>query len=309
MVEAGSVQLARLVDGDDPDAVLEESRRIFRYWYDEADWVPVRAAAATILDLFAGHFPGYHACDTGYHDITHTMSVLLTTARISDGYFVKHGPYPVSLTRDLYIAALCHDAGYIRKEGEEEGTGARFTALHVARSATFAASNVGRFAAGPDNGTTIDGERLSRLIFATGLKGEYDEQAWTDDRERQAGSILASADLVGQMSDRAYLEKLLFLYYEFKEAGFAGYETEFDILRKTMSFYELTMARLDGSFGGVRTYARNHFGERYGIHKDLCAESMDHQMSYLRNMLDDASSNFRKKLKRMDLELSQPVST
>ena len=31
------------------------------------------------------------------------------------------------------------------------------------------------------------------------------------------------ADLVGQMSDRAYLEKLLFLYYEFKEAGFPGY--------------------------------------------------------------------------------------
>jgi len=309
MVDEGSVQLARLVDIDNPAAILEESRRIFRYWYDEADWEPVGKAFSTIIDLFAGRFSGYHACDTDYHNITHTLSVLLTTARISDGLFVRNGPYPVDLTRDLYIAALCHDTGYIRKLGEEGGTGARFTALHVGRSVLFAQANAGLFNPGKDTGAIVHHERLARFIFASGLKGEYDEQAWTNDQERQAGSILATADLVGQMSDRTYLEKLLFLYYEFREAGFSGYETEFDILRKTMSFYELTLARLDGPFHGVRAYVRDHFRERYGIDKDLCAESMEHQMQYLQNMLDDASSNFRKKLKRMDLELSQPVTT
>ena len=33
----------------------------------------------------------------------------------------------------------------------------------------------------------------------------------------------------------AYLEKLLFLYYEFVEAGIGGYNTAFDILRKNCS--------------------------------------------------------------------------
>ena len=108
------------------------------------------------------------------------------------------------------------------------------------------------------------------------------------------------------MSDRAYLEKLLFLYYEFKEAGFAGYETEFDMLRKTMGFYELTVSRLDGDLGGVRAMARRHFAERWGADHDLYAEAMGRQMDYLQNILDDASTNFRKKLKRLDLELSQP---
>jgi len=108
------------------------------------------------------------------------------------------------------------------------------------------------------------------------------------------------------MADRAYLEKLLFLYYEFKEAGFAGYDTEFDILRKTMGFYSLTMDRLDGEFHGVRGLVRAHFAERWGTDADLYDEAMGRQMAYLQTILDDATTNFRKKLKRMDLELSQP---
>ena len=118
--------------------------------------------------------------------------------------------------------------------------------------------------------------------------------------------VLASADLVGQISDRKYLEKLLFLYYEFKEAGFPGYDTEFDMLRKTIGFYEMTIARLDVELEGVRSSARKFFAERHGIDRDLYAEAMDNQMDYLRGILDDESTNFRKKLKRMDLELSQP---
>ncbi|PKL09017.1 MAG: hypothetical protein CVV51_05980 [Spirochaetae bacterium HGW-Spirochaetae-7] len=298
MGDPDSVQLARLVDGDDPEAVLAEAGRIFKYWYDDADWVPVRAAADAIIDLFAGSFPGYRACDTGYHDIRHTMAVLLTTARIADGIFIERGSFPASLARDLFIAAACHDVGYIRTVEEEGGTGARFTAVHVERSSAFARAQAPRFGA--------EGDRVARIIQATGLKGEYDEQAWADEQEKEAGRVLASADLVGQMSDRAYLEKLLFLYYEFKEAGFSGYDTEFDMLRKTMGFYEMTMDRLDGKLGGVRAFVRSHFAMRYGIDKDLCDEAMGRQIDYLRGILDDASSNFRRKLKRMDFELSQP---
>lgn len=298
MGDPDSVQLARLVDGDDPGAVLAETGRIFKYWFDDADWAPVRSAADAIVDLFAGHFPGYRACDTGYHDIRHTMAVVLTTARIADGLFLERGPFPAPLARDLFIAAAFHDVGYIRTVEEEGGTGARFTSVHVQRSADFAQAQASRFGA--------EGGRVSRIIQATGLKGEYDEQAWLDELEKEAGRVLASADLVGQMSDRAYLEKLLFLYYEFKEAGFSGYDTEFDMLRKTMGFYEMTMDRLDGKLGGVRASVRRHFSARYGIDKDLCGEAMGRQIDYLRSILDDASSNFRKKLKRMDLELSQP---
>jgi len=147
---------------------------------------------------------------------------------------------------------------------------------------------------------------VARLIWSTGLAGEYDDQAWESDDERLAGALLASADLVGQMSDRAYLERLLFLYYEFREAGFPGYETEFDILRKTLDFYQLTVRRLDGSLGGMRAHARSHFRLRRDLNRDLYAEAMERQMDYLKDILADNSTNFRHKLRRMDLENVRP---
>jgi hypothetical protein len=301
MGDSGSVQLARLVDGENPEAVMAEARRIFLFWYDTEAWNEIEAVAVDIVELFAGRFPGYRACDTGYHDIRHTMAVVLATARIADGLFLRRGPCAVERTRALLTAALCHDVGYIRAETEDGGTGARFTAVHVRRSSDFALANAARWGLEDEAAASV-----ARLICATGLKGEFAEQSWTDDAEREAGTILASADLIGQMADRAYLEKLLFLYYEFKEAGFAGYDTEFDILRKTMGFYSLTVDRLDGEFRGVRGLVRIHFAERWGTDADLYDEAMGRQMAYLQTILDDATTNFRKKLKRMDLELSQP---
>jgi hypothetical protein len=301
MGEPDSVQLSRLVDGASPVAVIAEARRIFRFWFDDAVWESVGKAASEIVELFSGKFPGYHACDTDYHDIRHTTDVLLATARVADGVFLERGPFAPELAQGLFIAAVCHDTGYIRKIEELGGTGARFTSVHVQRSADFIRVFGSRW--GLDAASSGS---AARMIFATGLKGEYSEQDWAAVREREAGAMLASADLVGQMADRAYLEKLLFLYYEFKEAGFPGYETEFDILRKTMGFYELTIKRLDESLGGIRSFARKHFAERWGVDRDLYAESMGRQMDYLQAILDDASTNFRKKLKRLDLELSQP---
>jgi hypothetical protein len=301
MGDGGVAQLASLVDCDDTSAVIAEARRVFSFRHDETSWGAIEAAAGDILDLFAGKFPGYHACDTEYHDIHHTTMVFLTTARIADGLGFGREPFPADLSRDLYVAALCHDVGYIRAIDEEGGTGARFTSVHVRRSADFVLKYAHRWGL-PE----ASASRIFRLVNATGLRGEFGEQAWDGSREREAGMVLASADLVGQMSDRKYLEKLLFLYNEFKEAGFPGYDTEFDMLRKTMDFYKLTIERLDVELEGVRSLARKFFAERHGIDRDLYTEAIDHQMNYLRNILDDESTNFRKKLKRMDLELSQP---
>jgi hypothetical protein len=117
-----------------------------------------------------------------------------------------------------------------------------------------------------------------------------------------AGAILATGDLLGQMSDRAYLEKLLFLYYEFKEAGIEGFNTTFDILRKTLSFYEITKEKLDSDFFSVYDDLVYHFKERYNIPENLYMVAIDNQIKYLVDIIEDESTNFRNKLKRLDLE-------
>ena len=91
------------------------------------------------------------------------------------------------------------------------------------------------------------------MILATDLARPLESLVFEDEGERRGALALAAADLLGQMADRVYLEKLLFLYYEFREAGIVGYDSAFDILKKTAGFYESTKARLDGPLGSVST--------------------------------------------------------
>lgn len=112
--------------------------------------------------------------------------------------------------------------------------------------------------------------------------------------------MLGSADILGQMSDRAYLEKLLFLYHEFREAGIPGYETEFDILRKTREFYAAVKGRLRDTYLHMFELATHHFRERCEVNKNLYIVAVDRQMAYLDKIVDDETTNFRHKLKRGD---------
>ncbi|MBU0936272.1 MAG: metal-dependent phosphohydrolase [Spirochaetes bacterium] len=274
---------------------LAEVETLWAFRFSQDGISKVKLFFAHIQKLFAGQVEGFHACDTEYHDIFHTVTVFQTTFRLLDGYISAGSIVSEDAAVDLLLAALAHDTGYIRRTGEEEGSGARYTSSHVARSADFVLEH------GQKAGwTSVD--RMVRFIWATGLKNEYAAQHWQNTQESELAALLGSADIIGQMSDRVYLEKLLFLYREFREAGFPGYETEFDILRKTIDFYDLAIHRLDVDFRGVRSYARLFFRNRQQEDRDFYAEAMDHMMEYLRGILADDSTNFRKKLRRLDLE-------
>jgi hypothetical protein len=197
---------------------------------------------------------------------------------------------------ETLIAALLHDTGYIREEGDDQGSGAQYTKVHVDRSAAFTRREAAALGLDPEAA-----DRIARMILGTDLARPWEKLVFQDEDERLGAEILAAADIIGQMADRAYLEKLLFLYYEFKEAGIGGYDTAFDILKKTAGFYESTKLRLDGPLGRVSSRAREHFLARYDIDRDLYREAIDRQMSYLEGILADDSANFRTKLKRLDL--------
>jgi len=88
---------------------------------------------------------------------------------------------------------------------------------------------------------------------------------------RLLGSLLGSADIIAQMSDRCYLEKCRDrLYNEFVVGGIARQESEAgeqvlfesaeDLLRKTPSFYRNATRRLEQDLGGTYNYAGKHFG-------------------------------------------------
>jgi hypothetical protein len=293
-----SLQLSQILDHGDPDAIESAAKGIFSAWYPEEAFAPLSGAFARLRFLFGGTFPGYAPCDTEYHDLQHTTDVLIAAARLMDGRALELGPLPRRTAEELFLAAMLHDAGYIQTDEEAlEGTGARHTSRHVERSEEFARRHCEAFGFDRERA-----EAVAKLIECTNMRSSPAAAGFGDADNRAAGAILGTADLLGQMADRAYLEKLLFLYREFREAGIPGYHTEFDILRNTLAFYASTRDRLEGPLGGAYGYAVRHFLERHGTDANLYMESIEGQMGYLRTIIADDTSNFRKKLKRLDLE-------
>ncbi len=289
--------LSRIFNPSNKTGIVEECLEIAESFLDKKDQRDLRYRWDKTTDLFEGTFPGYQACNTEYHDYNHTCDVFCATVRMCDGALASGVTMTPKLLLDTCTAAMLHDAGYIMEDTDTTGTGAKHTRVHVSRSVSFAMNNRDAF-----HLTTDSADRVGRLISGTDLALEFDEIPFADHGERHAAELVASADLMGQMADRTYLEKLLFLYYEFREARFPGYDTEFDILKKTLSFYESTKHRLFETLNNAARFAFDHFDHRYGVKKNLYLESIQHQIDYLESIILDDTVNFRKKLKRLDLE-------
>lgn len=295
MLTNEKVQLAMLLDHDNPSAIIAECRNIFTLNYKAESFDIVENCFYLTKALFEGDFPGYRECNTDYHNLSHTLNCFIATMRLIDGRNISAESIPEEISADLLIAALLHDTGYIQEDWDTTGTGAKYTKTHVKRGMEFTERNAEAF--------KLNQERKDRIISfieCTGLR--FDCRTVADDDKALSCSILGTADLLSQMADRAYLEKLLFLYREFTEAGLEGFETEFDILKKTLAFYESTMVRLNKNLMRCYEFAEYHFRSRFRIKENLYIEAMEKQMDYLQKIIDDSTTNFRSKLKRIDLE-------
>ena len=106
----------------------------------------------------------------------------------------------------------------------------------------------------------------------TGYEMEIDDIRVEDPRDRMIGCLVGTADLLGQMSDRMYLEKCReFLYQEFVWGKIARerlpdghelvrYASPEDLIIKTPGFYEyVARTRLQKKLGNVDRYAESHF--------------------------------------------------
>lgn len=295
MINSRRNQLALILDSEKPETVISEVQTIFFHSYKLESFEKIENAYNHICSLFNGKLNGYRGCNTEYHDLKHTLDAFLAAARLIDGRNITSGIYKEEKAVSLLLAALLHDTGYIQEESDIEGTGAKYTSIHVKRSIEFTEKNAKLFQL-----SAKETAEISSFIACTGIKSDY--ICTLNDEDRIGGCILGTADLIGQMSDRAYLEKLLFLYYEFSEAGLEGFDTAFDILKKTLTFYESTMDRLNVTLDKSYNLAGDHFKARFGISDNLYMTAIEKQMDYLKTIIDDESTNFRNKLKRLNVE-------
>ena len=286
-------KLSDLVNQKDPTEIKKYVTRVFSYYYNNEDFNEVENCYEKIKQLFHGNFPGYKACNTKYHNFFHTLDTFFTTAVLIDGYNIGKYVLPVDLVKNLLNAALLHDVGYIQEDKDYSGTGAKYTQTHVLRSILFLSKNFGLLGINHKNILSI-----SNLIECTELKINVNDIEFTSEYEKTTGKILGTADILGQMSNREYLERLLFLYYEFKEAGIPGYNSEFDIIKNTLFFYKEIKNRLDKFYNSVYIYAVYHLKERYKIEENLFIKAIDNNIDYIKEIIKENTKSYKKKLRR-----------
>jgi hypothetical protein len=222
--------------------------------------------------LYSGQHPEYHAVDTSYHDIQHTLDMTLALARLLIGHDRSVEPQDrlgVDRTELAIVSALFHDFGYLRHKVEDRGAinGAEFTRSHVTRSGQFLERYLPRI------GMPEFAPVVSRIVHFTGYERNIDEIELENPKDSVVGHLLGTADLVAQLADRCYLEKCRDrLYPEFVLGGVAieagdelkvRYRSARDLLAKTLAFYQSSARqRLERNFNRCYRYMEAFFESR-----------------------------------------------
>jgi hypothetical protein len=295
------------VNVEDPARVRDAVMALYAARYPGIELGPLERAFADFKSLFQGSYPGYLACDTLYHDMRHTLDMTLALARLVDGHerscaaSERLGPRRAMLG---VLIALLHDSGYLKRASEGSvANGAVFTKTHVTRGADFISAYLPHIGFGAEAGTA------ARLVHFTGYEMEIDEIRIEDPRDRLVGCLVGTADLIGQMSDRMYLEKCReFLYQEFVWGKIARerlpdghevvrYASAEDLIIKTPGFYEyVARTRIQKKLGGVDRYAEAHFDGQ-----NLYQSEIERNMDFLRQTIETADF---KRLRRTCYSLS-----
>ena len=286
-------QLSTLVDMASPEAVYNEVAHILQLINPDLNISPVDSAFRFTQELYEGCYPGYKACNTPYHDYRHITDTFLAMARLLHGAHLSGKNFSERQIVLGVISALLHDTGMLQETHDSEGTGAKFTQDHVKLSMDFMEKHADRL--------QLAGQEvadLREMILCTDLMAEIPAINFSTPQIELLGKMLGTADLIAQMADRTYLEKLLFLYHEFKEAQMGEFKNEIDFLHQTLNFYEISEHRFDKILDNTIRYMVPHFKERWDIQINLYVESFTRQHTYLKKILADDSKSIYEELKR-----------
>jgi len=272
------------INTTDPQVVSEAVCHIYQDLYQQENPRDLAQAFTDLARLYRGEYPGFHECDTDYHDVQHVLEVTLGMARLLDGCVraTSTGTITERLFRFGIITALYHDCGYIRhRKDTKHANGAEYTTVHVSRGARFLEECL------PKIGMADLTEAATCTVHFTGYEIPVDRIKVPAPEFRLLGNLLGSADILAQMADRCYLEKCYDrLYPEFVRGGIARkrhqdgseeiiFASAADLIFKTPRFYQGATKRLQQDLGGCYSYIEGHFNGQ-NLYFDELEKNINH---------------------------------
>ena len=286
-------QLSTLIDMNSPEAVHKEVLHTLSLFTPEFDAEPIYRIFKFTIDLYEGHLDGYKACNTDYHNLRHITDTYLAMARLLHGAQLSSKNFSVQEIFLGLTGALMHDTGMIQKSCDMEGTGAKHTQDHVKLSMDFAEKYAATLHL--ESQEIVD---LRDMILCTDLAAEIPAINFSSQKIELLGKILGTADLIAQMADHTYLEKLLFLYHEFQEAEIGNFKNEVDFFHHTLHFFEVSETRFKKTLDDISSYMVPHFKARWSINENLYMISLENQRKFLEKIMTDKNKSVYQELKR-----------
>jgi hypothetical protein len=250
----------------DPTAVEVEVQAAYLAMFPEGDRLFVPQVFGWAIECFTGHYREYQAVDARYHDFEHTLQGTLCMTRLLLGRH-RAGAQP-ALTQRVFqlglLGILLHDTGYLKQRDDSEGTGAKYTVIHVGRSAEFAGALLSE-----KKFDVSEIQAVKNMIRCTGVDANLAAIPFQNELEKITGFSLASGDILGQMAANDYVDKLPTLFSEFAEATrfshdpthfVASFSSAADLIEKTPLFWEqFVKPKLENEFLGLYHFLRNPY--------------------------------------------------
>ncbi|MDJ1170472.1 metal-dependent phosphohydrolase [Roseofilum sp. BLCC_M154] len=223
------------------EQVKEGYRRTYGGWKHDYEDI-IGWAANMALENIANS-------DALYHNVEHTILVTLVGQEVIRGRHIREGGVSCEDWLHFIISLLCHDIGYVRGVCREDQEGLYATGKDGAMvSLPPGASDAGMTPYHVDRGKLFIEERFGghKLIDADVIKRNIELTRFPvpKDSDHQTTSdypgLVRAADLIGQLSDPRYLQKISALYYEFVETGAAkalNYRHPEDLRNNYPKFY------------------------------------------------------------------------
>lgn len=169
-----------------------------------------------VCRLYNGEWSQWQACQVAYHNIEHIQAVLRVALQIMAGHSkLSQQPIVTTEVKIVAAAAMFHDSGYLKEKNDlSGGCGGQYTFEHVERSQLLAQSYLVRQ---PD-WSVAECQAVVAIIGATQMSSMGEQSAVLPPEFAGLAQMVASADLLAQMADENYLQKLPHLYAEFAEA-------------------------------------------------------------------------------------------
>lgn len=289
-----TTNLLNLIQHENPQAVLTEIKIILSSLYKDFDFKNLFRIFYDVVRLFNGEFPGYKKSKTEYHDLKHTTDTFLAMSRLLHGYSIKN---PGAFSEDEVlggglVGSLMFDSGYMLLS-DDDINGEIYSFNQIEKSISFIEKYFDSIGIKRDFFVFC-----KNIILFPGKKSSDDELNLSSKKEEILAKMLFTAEQLGQMSDRIYLEKLLFLYYELHNANISIYKSELDLLKKTLKLYGSTIEKLSKEYDSLYKFMVEHFRVRWNIPNDLYMEAIDKNIKYLKFVLENHESSYRDYLRR-----------